>query len=102
MLLGDLRGGPRPRLQLGDDLHLPLDGDRFSPWVGAPVLALAGGELTDPIAEALPAGGIAHPAHGPGEALPMREVAVHGSMPHLQASLGSRCRFVGLTSPCSR
>ena len=54
----------------------------------APALALAGGELADPIAEALPAGGMAHPAHGPGEALPTREVVVHGSLSHPQGGLG--------------
>lgn len=53
-----------------------------------PVLALAGGGLVDPIAKALPAGGMAHPAHGPGEALSVREVVVHGSLPHLQGRLG--------------
>ena len=85
---GDLRGGPRPRLRLGDDPRLLLDGVGFSPWVGAPVLALAGGELVDPIAEVLPAGGMAHPAHGPGEAPSVREAVVHGGPPHLQGELG--------------
>lgn len=47
-----------------------------------------GGKLVDPAAEALPAGGIAHPAHGPGEALSVCEVVVHGSLPHLQGELG--------------
>ena len=56
--------------------------------VRPPVFPLPGGEPVDPIAEALPAGGVAHPAHSPGEALPVREAAAHGSLPHLQGGLG--------------
>jgi putative transposase len=54
----------------------------------SPCTSFARGELVDPIAEVLPAGVIAHLAHGPGEPPSVREVVVHGSPPHLQGEPG--------------
>lgn len=88
VLLGDLRSGSAAGLELGHRLHLLRERDRARFRARPPVLALPGGELVDPAAEALPAGGIAHPAHGPGEALSVREAIVHGGPPHLQGELG--------------
>ena len=73
---------------LGHRLYLLLNRDRARLRVRPPAFPLPGGELVDPIAEALPTGGMAHPAHDPGEAPPMCEVAVHGGPPHLQGGLG--------------
>ena len=102
VLLGDLRGRPRPRLQLGDDLHLLLDGNRVPLRVRAPASPLPGDGPAGPIAEVLPAGGIAQPVHGPGKALSVREAAVHGSLPHLQGEPRLPLPLLGLASPCSR
>lgn len=88
VLLGDLRSGSAAGLELGHRLYLLRERDRTRFRARPPVLPLPGGKLVDPVAEVLPAGGIAHPAHGPGEALSVREVVVHGSLPHLQGELG--------------
>ena len=85
---GDLRGGSVAGPELGHRLY-PLPGrDRTRLRVRPPAFPLPGGELVDPIAEVLPAGGIAHLAHGPGEALSVREVVAHGSPPHPQGEPG--------------
>ena len=68
-----MRGGPRPRLQRGDDLHLPLDGNGVPLRVRAPVLALAGGELVDPAAQRVAALRVAERAHRPAQALAVAE-----------------------------
>lgn len=52
------------------------------------VRSLPGGGPVGPIAEALPAGGMARPAYGPGGAPPVREAAAHGSLPRLQGGPG--------------
>lgn len=88
VLLGDLRSGSAAGPGLGHRPYLLRERDRTRFRARPPVFPLPGGELVDPAAEALPAGGIAHPAHGPGEALSVREVVVHGGPPHLKGELG--------------
>ena len=87
MPLGDFRRGPRPRLELCDDLHLLLDGDRLRPGVRPTVPSLAGGDLVYPVAQHLAALRIPQRPHRARQALPVAQVVLDGLAPHFQGVL---------------
>ncbi len=81
--LGHPRGGPVPRLELGDDPHLPLGGSRLPPGPRASVPSPSRRELVGPLAGPLAALGVAKGPRRPCQALAVPGVVPGGSPPRL-------------------